>query len=75
MHKGQLLIRGFSEAWYVKVVKITVGIIYYIPVNTTQFPAGGVCYLGRHISVRMCHLQVMFLVTNILQCIWRKFSM
>jgi hypothetical protein len=40
--------------------------IYYIPVNTTLFPAGGLSWLGRYISARSFHLQVRFLA--ILSC-------
>jgi hypothetical protein len=39
--------------------------IYYIPINATLFPAGKVCCLG-HVSARVCHIQVPFLVTIIL---------
>jgi hypothetical protein len=34
--------------------------IYYIPLNTTLFPAGGSCCLERHVSAHVCHLQVRF---------------
>jgi hypothetical protein len=37
--------------------------IYYIPANTTLFPAGGVCCVGRH-----GHLQVPVIVTVIVPC-------
>jgi hypothetical protein len=37
--------------------------ICYSPVNTTLFPAGGVSYLGRHVSAHVYHLQLRFLVT------------
>jgi hypothetical protein len=52
-----------------------IGNFYYISVNTTLFPAGGVCCLGQHVSAHMCHLQVRFLVTIILSCTWRKFCL
>jgi hypothetical protein len=44
----------------------TIDNIHYIPVSTTLFPAGGICCLRRHVSARVCHLQVRFLVTIIL---------
>jgi hypothetical protein len=42
------------------------GNIYYIPVNITLFPAGGVCCLQRNISAHVCHIQIWFLVTSFL---------
>jgi hypothetical protein len=47
--------------------------IYYIPINTTQFPTGGVCCLGRNISAHACHLLARFLVIIILSCPYSKF--
>jgi hypothetical protein len=48
--------------------RIIIHEIDYIPVNTTLFPAGGVCCLGRHVSTHVCHHQGRLLITIIPSC-------
>jgi hypothetical protein len=38
--------------------------IYYIPVNTTLFPAGGVRCLGTYVSAHIILLSVEIYITN-----------
>jgi hypothetical protein len=48
--------------------------IYGIPMNTTLFPAGGVCCLGWNVSATCVPSSGAGLVTTVLSSIWGKFS-
>jgi hypothetical protein len=47
---------------------MAINTVYYIPVNATQFAAGTVCFLSRHVSVHVFHFQVRFLFMHYISC-------
>jgi hypothetical protein len=65
---------NITNTSFESVVKLKKGDnIYYIPVNTTLFPAGGICCLGRHVSIHTYMPSSGPVI--ILSCTSRKFNL